>query len=155
MADTITLRDEIDAILTGMTGVTYMRAKPDEANLLLNQTKVTNCIAIHIDLTQFASMRTAGSYTYKVVPTQVLFLYKNTHLSDRTSDVDTLIGQAEDKADEFYDRLIQSAVIEQSAPLDDPTYSRLEAYKRFDAITSGILFEWLVPIPRSTYYCAT
>jgi len=155
MGAVATLNAEIKAIIDAMSGVTYMRAKEDEANKLINDMKVTDCLAIHIDLTAFASFRTVGSYNYKVIPIQILFVYKNTRIDDKTTAIDTLIDNAEDVADEFYDKLIQSSVLEQNATLDNPTYSRLEAYKRMDATVSGILFEWLCPVPRSTYYCAS
>lgn len=149
----LTLRDEIESIITGMAGVTYLRAKEDEANKAINKMKVTNCLAVHIDLTTVSANRSIGNYIYKVIPTQILFVYKNTRIDDKTYNVDILIDNADMKADEFYDLLIQGAVIDSLAELPGYETHRLEAYKRFDAIVSGVLFECDVPVPRYTRYC--
>jgi hypothetical protein len=154
MGSIITLRNEIEAVINGMDGVDYLRARPDEANIALDNMSVTNCLAIHIDQTTVTTERAlAGSYVVKVIPTQILFVYKNTDLDEKTRDVDTLIDQAEDKADEFFDLLIRSEVISDVVPLPVYELERLEAYKRFDAILSGVLFSCDFPTDRKTYYC--
>ena len=126
-----------------------------EANKAMNKVKINDCFVIQYDQTPSSSIRNEGSYTYKVIPIELLFLYKNTRVDDKLTNVDNLVDSAEDKADEFYDLLIQSPVIETMAELDDPEMERLPAFKRMDALTSGILFTWDVPIPRNTYYCGS
>jgi len=150
-----TLNDEIAAIVGIMDDCTYLRMTLGEANKAMNKTKVSDCFVVHYDQTPSSSMRSDGSYTYKIIPIEILFLYKNTRIDDKLIDVDTLVDLAENKADEFYDLLIQSPVIETMAELDDPETERLPAFKRMDALTSGILFTWDVPIPRNTYYCGS
>ena len=153
MGSIITLRNEIEALITAMDGVNYLRARPDEANIALDSMDLTDCLAIHIDQTTATTLRTIGSYMVKIIPTEILFVYKNTQIDEKTYSVDDLINQAEDKADEFFDRLIQSDVISDIAPLPEYQLQRLEAYKRFDAILSGVLFTCEFPTDRKTYYC--
>ncbi len=136
-----------------MTGVAYFRATHSEVNKILQKTKITDCFAFHIDQTTIVG-EVSGTYVYKVVPTQILFIYKNSKLDDKLTDIDTLVNQAEIKADEFHDLLIRNPVIDNSPEWENYELQRLEAYKRYDTIVSGVLFTWNAPIPRSKFYCS-
>ncbi len=148
----ITLRDEIEALIGLMNDVTYLRASRGEANIALTTQKVNKCLAIHTDQTTATGAYKNGRVT-KTIPTEILFLYKNKSLDEKLYNVDKLVNKAEDKADEFFDKLIQSSVINDLADFDDYELQRLEAYKYFDAITSGVLFTWNTPVSRTFYYC--
>jgi hypothetical protein len=89
-----------------------------------------------------------------IVPTEILFIYKNSKLDDKLTDIDTLISQAELKADEFFDLLLMNAIIDDAADIGDYTLNRLEAYKEFDTIVSGVFFSWEAPIKRDNRYCS-
>lgn len=155
MGSIITLQNEIQAIIEGMDNIQYLRAKESEANIALNDLQVSDCLAIHFDRTTVAAGIHNQNHIIKIIPTEILFVYKNTELDDKQTDIDILIDQAEDKADEFFDRLIQSAVINDLGEFEDYELNRLEADKRFDAILSGVLFTWDTPVSRKTYYCGT
>ena len=152
MGAIITLRNEIEAIITGMPGVDYHRASMDEANKKLMKDKITNCIAFHTDQTT-ATAAGKGNHYIKIIPTEILFLFKNTKLDDKLYNVDDLVNSAEDIADHFHDLLIQSSVINDLAEFEDYSCARLEAFKQFDAITSGVLYTWDAPVYRTNYYC--
>jgi hypothetical protein len=152
MGAIITLRDEIEAIITNIKGVSYHRASRTEANKKLLKSKINNCIAFHVDQTTATASGTQAHYV-KVIPTEILFLFKNKSLDESLKDVDNLVDKAEDIADNFHDLLIQSSVINDLAEFDDYECQRLEAYKEFDTITSGVLYTWNAPVYRSKYYC--
>jgi len=153
MGAIITLQQEIEAIITSMDDCAYLRAKESEANIALNEMKVSDCLALHIDRSTASGQHHNQNQIVKIIPTEIMFLYKNQELDDKQADIDTLIDQAEDKADEFYDKLIQSSVINDLADFEDYEINRLDAEKRFDAILSGVLFTWPAPVSRITYYC--
>lgn len=152
MGTIIRLRDEIEAIITDLPGVVYKRASFSEANNKLMKDKIVNCIAFHTDQTTATASGNANHYV-KTIPTEILFLFKNTKLDDKLYDVDSLVDQAEDIADSFHDKLIQSSVINDLAEFEDYSCARLEAFKKFDAITTGILYTWDAPVYRTNYYC--
>lgn len=154
MGTIISLRSEIESVITGMADVDYLRASNSEANLTLMKTKITNCLAIHTDQTTATGNINTVGYVNKIIPTEILFIYKNTKLDDKLYDTDTLVDQAEDKADEFHDLLIRSAVIDDNGDFDDYSLARLESYKLFDTVTSGILYTWNAPVSRTQYYCS-
>jgi hypothetical protein len=152
----ISLRNEIQSVITSMADCTYLRANPNEANIAINKIPVDDCLCIHIDRTTLTATKSRfGNYIYKIIPTEILFVYKNTRIDDKQTDIDTLINQAESKADEFFDKIIQSSVINDVVPIDDYKLDRLEGHKRFDAVLSGVLFTCDLPVSRNTYYCAT
>ena len=157
MAGTIiTLRNEIERLIGLMAGVTYLRGSRSEANMALDKLAVgTGCIAIHTDQsTATAIAPTAGgTYLYKDIPTQILFVYKNTKMDDKLYAVDSLVDAAEQKADEFYDHIIQSSVFSKHPALPGYDCQRLEAHKISDTILSGVLFTCLIPVDKSTYIC--
>ena len=153
MATIISLKAEIEAIITGMADCTYYRGNRHEVNKILQKDKITDCIAFHIDQTTVTGAVSPG-YVYKLVPTEILFVYKNSKLDDKLTDIDTLMGQAEQKADEFFDKLTQSVVIDDTPEFENYELNRLEAYKEFDTIVSGVLFTWNAPIPRNKRYCS-
>jgi hypothetical protein len=153
MADLLSLKAEIESIITGMAGVTYYRGNHAEVNKILQKEKIVDCFAFHIDQTTITG-EVSGNYVYKVVPTEILFIYKNAKLDDKLTDIDTLVNQAEIKADEFHDLLIQSPVIDNSPEWENYELNRLEAFKKYDTIVSGVLFTWNAPIPRSKFYCS-
>jgi hypothetical protein len=150
------LNDEIEAVVNTISDCTFLRAGPFEANIALNKIDCsTNCIVIHYDRGESTGTKSlSGSYIYKVIPTNILFLYKNTEFDDKQTDIDTLIDQAESKADEFYDKMLQSSVIDDVAPLADYTLNRLTATKRFDAVLSGVDFECDFAVSRTQYFCS-
>ena len=154
MGQTISLRNEVEAIITAMADCDYMRASQSEANKKLMNDKITSCIAIHIDQTEVTGGVTSSGYVYKSIPLEILFVYKNTKLDDKLYNIDTLVDQAEDKADEFFDMLTRSAVINNAVDFDDYTLGRLEAYKQYDTIVSGMLFKWDAPVSRNQYFCS-
>ena len=154
MAAIINLRNEIEAIITAMADVDYLRASATEANEKLMRQKITNCLAIHTDQTEVTGTVNNQLYVSKIIPTEIFFVYKNTKLDDKLYDTDDLVDQAEEKADEFFDKLLQSAVIDDNANFDDYTLQRLDSYKRMDAIISGVLFTWNAPVSRKQYYCS-
>jgi len=131
-----------------------LRAKATEANIALNELKVVDCIAIHLlGEGSAANYHNANSYT-KIIPINILFVYKNTELDDKQISIDTLIDSAEDTADMFHDRLIQSSVIIDLGEFEDYNCNPLESYKRFDAVLSGVLYTWNAPVSRINFYCA-
>ena len=150
----VTLRNEIEAVINTISDCTYLRANENEANKALNKIKVSACLCIHSDRTDVTATRSqVGNYIYKEVPTEIYFVYKNTRIDDKQADVDILVSQAELKADEFYDKIIQSAIINDMAELPGYTLTRLDAFKRFDAVLSGVLFKCDLHIHRNYYYC--
>ena len=151
----ITLRNEIESIIKSMDQCDYLRANPGEANIRLEEQAVDHCIAIHIDQSTAtaSSMPSNSTWIVKNIPIEILFVYKNTYLDDKLYDLDSLVDKAEDKADEFYDYLMQSGVINDLGELEDYECQRLEAYKRFDSILTGVLFTWTAPVSRTKYYC--
>ena len=154
MAAIIELRDEIQVIIEDMEGVQYLRANPQHANTeLMNNKMDDECLAIHIDQSTASGSR-SYNHIIKIIPTEILFVYKNTSLDDKLPFIDQLVDRAEEKADEFYDKLIQSSVISDLGEFEDYECQRLEGYKRFDTILSGILFTWDAPVSRKQYYCA-
>lgn len=151
---TLSLKAEIESIITGMTDCTYYRGNRDEVNKILQNNKITDCIAFHIDQTTITGVVNTIGYVNKIVPTEVLFVYKNDQIDDKLTNIDTLINQAELKADEFFDLLVRNPVIDDNADFENYELNRLDAYKEFDTIMSGLLFTWDAPIPRSKYYCS-
>jgi hypothetical protein len=151
------LNDEIERIVNTIADTTFLRAHPNEANTALDKVNIgSNCMVIHHDRGEASySKSTYGNYVFKQIETEILFLYKNTRLDDKQTDIDTLIDQAESKADEFFDKMLQSSVFNEVAPYENPTLERLTAYKRFDAVTSGVNLVWTIPINKQTYYCGT
>jgi hypothetical protein len=150
----ITLRNEIEAVIGYISDTLYLRANEGEANMAIDKMNIDGkCLCIHIDRTTMTANRSSFGYVYKVVPTEILFVYKNTKLDDKQTEIDTMIDNAEAKADEFYDRIIQSAVINDVAALPGYSLDRLEGFKRFDAILSGVLFTCDLPINKNYYYC--
>ena len=55
---------------------------------------------------------------------------------------------------QFYDALSFNDIISPVDPLDEMTLERLEAYRLFDTIVSGVLLKLEVSISRSNYYCS-
>ena len=154
MGSFYSLQQEIQSIIESMDEVQYLRAKESEANIALDTLQASGCIAIHFDRTPATGQVGTGNYIVKIIPTEILFVYKNSELDDKQASIDLLIDQAEDKADQFFDLLKQSAVIvDPDDGFDDYELNRLEADKRFDAILSGVLFTWNTPVSRKTYYC--
>jgi hypothetical protein len=153
MGQIVSLRNEIEAIITAMADCDYLRASFREANTKLAKQKITNCLAIHTDQTEVTGVYTPG-YIYKTIPIEILFVYKNSKIDDKLYNVDSLVDTAEDKADEFHDKLIRSAVIDDVPEFDDYTLARLEAFKRFDTIVTGVLYQWTAPVSRNQFYCS-
>jgi len=151
------LNDEIAAVVATISDCTFLRASSYEANMQLNKIDCsTNCIVIHYDRGESIGNKSlAGNYVYKVIPTNILFLYKNTEFDDKQTTIDTLVDQAESKADEFFDKMMQSSVINDVAPIDEYTLNRLAATKRFDAVLSGVDFQCDFPVSRNNYYCGS
>lgn len=150
----ITLRNEIEAVVKTIADTLYLRAGESEANMAIDKMHIDNkCLVIHIDRTTMTVNRSAFGYVHKVVPTEILFVYKNKSIDDKQTEIDTMIDKAEAKADEFYDKIIQSAVINDLVELPGYSLDRLEGFKRFDAILSGVLFTSELPINKNTYYC--
>ena len=152
MGSIITLRNEIQALIDLMDNIEYLRASPGEANIHIDKHKVNRCLAIHFDQTTAIGTNFESSVV-KIIPIEILFVYKNHSLDEKLKDVDKLVDMSEDKADEFYDRLIQSSVINDLGEPTDYTLERLEGYKRFDTILSGVLFNWDAPVSRTQYFC--
>lgn len=153
MGAIVTLRNEIEAIIDLMDDCQYLRANSYEANIELDKTKINSCIAIHIDQSTATASQSNQNWNVKTIPTEILFVYKNTNLDDKLYNLDSIVDKAEDKADTFHDKLIQSDIISDLEPWEDYQCQRLEAYKRFDSILTGVLFTWDAPVPRSKYYC--
>jgi len=150
----VTLRNEIESVINTIADCTYLRANPNEANMAINKIKVDDCLCIHIDRTTLTAKKSLyGNYVYKEIPTEILFVYKNTRIDDKQTAIDVLVDSAESKADEFFDKIIQSSVINDIVPIDDYQLDRLEGYKRFDAVLSGVLFTCTFPVSKNTYYC--
>ena len=152
MGAIITLRDEVEAIIQGMDEVEYLRATQGEANIRLEESTIECCIALHIDQSTATGSGTQ-THIVKTIPTEILFVYKNSGLDEKLYDIDSLVDLAEDKADEFHDRLIQSSVVSALGEPTDYECQRLEAHKKYDSILSGVLYTWGVPVPRTKYYC--
>ena len=155
MAAILELRAEIEAIIKGMYGIDYLRASPEEANMALDRLNTNDCIAIHIDQTTVNTDVSMGSYIVKNIPTEIFFVYKNISIDQTVAQTDELIDNAETMADEFYDKLIQSAVINDVVAIPGYDLERLEAYKKYDATFSGVMFTCDIPVNRKTYYCST
>jgi len=150
----LSLREEIETVINNMTNVIYLRASESEANMAVDKMYIgSKCLAIHIDRSTITTNHSTGGYIYKVVPTQILFVFKNAALDDKQTAVDVLVNNAEIIADAFYDKIIQSNIVPDMVPLPGFTAARLEAVKRFDAILSGVLFECDLPIYRTSRYC--
>ena len=66
MGAIITLQQEIEAIIGLMDDCIYLRAKESEANIALNEMRVSDCLALHIDRT------TAAGRPYRVDPVSEL-----------------------------------------------------------------------------------
>ena len=153
MGTIVTLRNEIEAIIDLMEDCQYLRANSYEANIELDKTKINCCMAIHIDQSTATASQSNQNWNVKTIPTEILFVYKNINLDDKLYDLDSIVDKAEDKADDFHDKLIQSAIISDLETWEDYQCQRLEAYKRFDSVLTGVLFTWAAPVPRKQYYC--
>ena len=149
----LTLRNEIQTIIEGMD-LTYIRATEDQANIEIDRDDLFNDLAIHIDQTTvLGTPAEFGTYVYKSIPTEILFISKNLYQDEPLFEVDSIIDAMESKADEFYDYLIRSDIVDKNIPLPGYELERLNAYKRFNATLSGVLFTMDVPVPRLKYYC--
>ena len=146
MGAIINLRNEIESIIDEMDLVKYYRASANEANALLMKNKSNHCFAFHVDQTTVTGQVSNPSYVYLSIPTEILFVYKAYKLDDKLKNSDSLVDKAEDIAHEFFYRLSQSSIISDIAEWDDYNIQRLEAYKRFDAILTGVLFTWNTPL---------
>lgn len=153
MGAIVTLRNEIEAIIDLMEDCQYLRATSYEANIELDKTKINSCIAIHIDQSTATASQSNQNWNVKTIPTEIFFVHKQTNLDDKLYDLDSIVDKAEDKADQFHDMLIQSAIISDLETWEDYHCERREAFKLFDSIVTGVLFTWAAPVPRSKYYC--
>ncbi len=149
----LTLRNEIELICS-ILDLIYIRATEDQANIEIGQIDTFYPLAIHIDRTTILGTPAEfGNYVYKEIPTEILFLMKNPNMDEYLKDVDTIVDNMEKVADSFYDKLIQSSVMDSLAPLPGYETERLAGYKRFDTVMSGVQFNMDVPISRTQYYC--
>lgn len=149
-----TLRQEIETIVNALTPpTTYLRKTVAEANESIENFDINQPLAIHTDQTTVTTQLSSGTYLSKTVQTQIWFLLKEINQDPDLTDTDILIDQAEALADQFYDKLVRSSVLDPVMPLESYTLARIEAYKVFDAVLSGVLFTCDVPIPRKDYNC--
>jgi hypothetical protein len=132
-------------------GLTFYRTNSIEGNHILNRTKWNDCVCLHVDQTEIRG-EVSGTYVYKVMPMEVLFLYKQSNKDLTQTQVDVLQDQAEFYADIFYDNMIQSDVFNDLIALPGYTLSRLEAFKIFDVIATGVLFKMEFPIVKNCSY---
>ncbi len=134
--------------------LTYIRATENEANVDLDQQDTFKDFAIQIDQTIINVVQSEfGNYAYREFPIEILFISANLTTDDKLQEVDEWIDAMEEKADTFYDKLIQSDIVDKNVPLPGYQLDRLSGYKRFDTVLSGVQFTMDVPIPRLKYYC--
>ena len=134
--------------------LTYIRATENEANVDLDQQDTFKDFAIQIDQTIINVVQSEfGNYSYREFPIEILFISANLTTDDKLQEVDEWIDAMEEKADTFYDKLIQSDIVDKNVVLPGYQLDRLSGYKRFDTVLSGVQFTMDVPIPRLKYYC--
>ena len=148
-----TLNNEIKSILESMN-LKYIRATEDQANIEIDQQDLFQDLAVQIDQTTIsATPAEFGNYVYYEVPVEILFISKNSYQDETLAEVDDIIDNMQVQADTFYDKIIQSPLFDTNVILPGYEMERLNAYKRFNATLSGVLFTMDIPISRKTYYC--
>ena len=153
MSTIIDLKTAIQQICLNMD-ITYLRASDLEANITLDNLGTDGkCIALHKDLTEVATTVTLGSYISKQITTEIYFLFLAPSIDEKLDDMDILFSRSEDRADSFYDRMLQYGILDDVVPAPGYNLQRQETFKIYDGVFTGVGFLCDFPVSRKTYYC--
>jgi hypothetical protein len=150
----MSLNSEIKTIIQGLTPTTlYLRAATlNEANVELPQIELVSPIGIHADLPTITNTQTENA-VHRSTPVQVMFLQKNNSQDDSGEEVDTILDSTKILADQFYDALSRSGLLDPTTIIEGYDLDAVPAYQFSDEILSGWILSLDFPEVRRTYYC--
>ena len=133
--------------------LTYIRGTELEANIKLDDIDTTKRVMVHFDQTEVSTLITMGSLVFLNVPTQILFLSIDPHNDADLDTIDDNVELCEKDALKFYDYILQNDSIPNVIDITAPSFERLPAFKRFDAMLSGVLLNCVIPIMSTEHIC--
>lgn len=148
------LKTEIQYFAT-IQDLTYIRGTEIEANFKLDDVDVSKRVMIHFDQTEIQAVKSIGSLIVLMVPTQILFLDIDPESDSDLDTIDNSTENCEKDALKFYDYLSKNINVVNIVELPAFSLERLEAFKRFNAYFSGVLFNCQVPILSTQHLCPT
>lgn len=132
-ANTMSLNSEIKTIIGSLNPTTlYLRAATlNEANVELPRIALTSAIAIHADLPTITNTQTLGNVT-RSTPVNILFLKKNSSQDDTGEEVDAILEEMKILADQFYDILSRSALLDPTLMIEEYELAAVPMYQFSD-----------------------
>ena len=150
----MSLNSEVKAIIQNLSPSTlYLRAATlNEANVELPRIELVSPIGIHADLPTITNTQTE-TQVIRSTPVNVMFLKKNTSQDDSGEQLDVIIAEMTILADQFYDNLSRSALINPTEEIEEYELETVAAYQFSDEVLSGVILTLDFPEVRSIYYC--
>jgi len=118
----------------------------------LPQIDLVSAIAIHADLPTITNVQNLGSVN-RETEVNVLFLQKNTSQDDSGEEIDTILEATKILADQFYDKLSRSPLLDPTLLIEGYELEAVPMYQFSDEILSGWSLLLTFPEVRSVYYC--
>jgi len=148
------LNQEIKKVIESLAPTTlYLRAITlNEANVSLPQKDLIYPIAIHAALPLITSTQQLSRVTIST-PVQVLFLMLNTSQDDTGEQIDDILASTKLLADQFYDMLSVSSLLDPTLSIEQYTLNAVPAFSFSDEVLSGWQLELDFPQVRNVYLC--
>ena len=150
----MSLNSEIKTIIESLVPDTlYLRAATlNEANVELPQIELISPIGIHAALPSINNTQTLANVT-RLIPVEILFLKKNTSNDDTGEEIDVILEEMKILADQFYDKLSRSTLLDPTAMIEEYILDAVPAYQFSDEILTGWHLQLEFPEVRTVYYC--
>ena len=150
----MSLNSEIKTIIEGLTPTTiYLRAATlNEVNVSVPRIELVNPIGIHAALPSINNTQTMANVT-RLIPVEVLFLKKNTSQDDTGEEIDAILDEMLILADQFFDALSRSTLLDPTLEIEEYTLDAVPAYQFSDEVLTGWHLQLEFPELRKVYYC--